>query len=162
MIIYLVPLARGGPPKQTASNPRMLPFGRRAGNPFLCLVLHHLGFILPLPSLEERWALTPPFHPCPLRNLKFENSNLKSCKRRYFLCDTFRQPALKPASRRFPAASCLAVFGLSSPSEDGAIICQIFNLFLPPKCSKPHPRLPFSPAFVTVANNCRHETFTEL
>jgi len=29
-----------------------------------CLTLHAVRFALPPPSPEERWALTPPFHPC--------------------------------------------------------------------------------------------------
>ena len=29
------------------------------------LVLHPMGFTVPLGSLRERWALTPPFHPYP-------------------------------------------------------------------------------------------------
>src|ERR1700751_3170770 len=39
-------------------------FARRAG-PALpsCLALHHAGFSLPRLLPDERWALTPPFHP---------------------------------------------------------------------------------------------------
>ena len=37
------------------------------------LALHHAGFSVPPVSLPERWALTPPFHPC-----------LTSCRRRVF------------------------------------------------------------------------------
>ena len=29
-----------------------------------CLALHAVGFAVPLASPRERWALTPPFHPC--------------------------------------------------------------------------------------------------
>jgi hypothetical protein len=36
------------------------------------LVLHHAGFAVPPPLLPERWALTPPFHPC-LRCVPFED-----------------------------------------------------------------------------------------
>jgi len=32
--------------------------------PFLCFVLHRMGFFLPRELLRERWALTSPFHPC--------------------------------------------------------------------------------------------------
>jgi hypothetical protein len=34
-----------------------------AGNPFLCFVLHRMGFFVRLRLREIRWALTPPFHP---------------------------------------------------------------------------------------------------
>jgi hypothetical protein len=36
------------------------------------LVLHHAGFAVPPSLLPERWALTPPFHPC-LRRVPFED-----------------------------------------------------------------------------------------
>src|SRR5437667_10774689 len=49
------------------------------------LVLLRVGFALPVPLLERRCALTAPFHPYPCG--------------RYVFCGTFRQPALKPASR---------------------------------------------------------------
>src|SRR5207245_4161484 len=49
------------------------------------LVLLRVGFALPVPLLERRCALTAPFHPYP--------------GGRYVFCGTFRQPALKPASR---------------------------------------------------------------
>src|SRR5436190_23372173 len=32
--------------------------------PFLCFVLHRMGFFLPRALLRERRALTSPFHPC--------------------------------------------------------------------------------------------------
>ena len=35
------------------------------------LALHHAGFSVPRLSPNERWALTPPFHPC-LQNQRFE------------------------------------------------------------------------------------------
>lgn len=46
---------------------------RRAG-PALpsYLALHHAGFSVPRLLPDERWALTPPFHPC-LRNQHFED-----------------------------------------------------------------------------------------
>ncbi len=66
-----------------------LAYARRADHPFPLLglapsvVCHSLG----LP--QERWALTPPFHPYP------------TCAGRYFFCDTFRQ--LRFASELPPA-----------------------------------------------------------
>ena len=36
-----------------------------AGGLFPCFVLHRIGFFVPLRSLAERWALTPPIHPYP-------------------------------------------------------------------------------------------------
>lgn len=38
--------------------------GLRPGGPFSCSVLHRMGFVVPPSSRSERWALTPPFHPC--------------------------------------------------------------------------------------------------
>ena len=38
--------------------------GLRPGGPFSCSVLHRMGFVVPPSSRLERWALTPPFHPC--------------------------------------------------------------------------------------------------
>ena len=42
---------------------RLVPEDQRTGRPFLCSVLHHVGFALPPRSPSARWALTPPFHP---------------------------------------------------------------------------------------------------
>jgi len=42
---------------------RLIPEGQRTGRPFLCFVLHHVGFALPPQLPSARWALTPPFHP---------------------------------------------------------------------------------------------------
>ena len=37
----------------------------RAGHPVPYFVLHRIGFSVPSRSRGARWALTPPFHPCP-------------------------------------------------------------------------------------------------
>ena len=68
-----------------------------------CLVLHRMGFTLPLLSPKVRWALTSPFHPY-----------LHCCKR-YFFCCTFRRIT---APGRYPA-SYSAVPGLSSRFSTG-------------------------------------------
>ena len=71
---------------------------RRAG-PALpsYLALHHAGFSVPPMSPSERWALTPPFHPC-LAERAFRRRpsgfpagcHRASPSRRYILCGTFR------------------------------------------------------------------------
>jgi len=76
------------------------------------LVLHPMGFTVPLGLLLERWALTPPFHPYPAETGRF------------VFCCTGRQrilahasPACTPAQKRDYAASCPVEFGLSSPGS---------------------------------------------
>ena len=55
--------------------------GYRTGHPAAYFALHRKGFFVPPPSLVARWALTPPFHPYPLRisNLKSEISKRAVC-----------------------------------------------------------------------------------
>lgn len=57
----------------------------RAGGPFLCYVLHHMGFFVPRSLRFGRWALTPPFHPY-----------LPTSDRRFIFCDTVRRNRLSP------------------------------------------------------------------
>ena len=73
---------------------------RRAG-PALpsYLALHHAGFSVPPMLPPERWALTPPFHPCQTeRALRRRPAGFPagchraSLGRRYILCGTFREP----------------------------------------------------------------------
>src|SRR5262249_30075465 len=61
------------------------------------LALHHAGFSVPPVSPPERWALTPPFHPClTLRALRRRRAGFParlppySLRRRSILCGTFR------------------------------------------------------------------------
>jgi hypothetical protein len=72
---------------------------RRAG-PALpsYLALHHAGFSVPPMLPPERWALTPPFHPCQTerafrrRPAGFPaRCHRASPSRRYILCGTFRE-----------------------------------------------------------------------
>jgi hypothetical protein len=80
------------------------------------LALHPMGFSVPPRLRSERWALTPPFHPC-RRPCKHE-------RWRFVFCGTFRQDASR---RRFPRISCsqtsrlrgIAPFGVRTflPSE---------------------------------------------
>ena len=73
-------------------------FARRAG-PALpsYLALHHAGFSVPPVSPPERWALTPPFHPCQtMRALRRRLAGFPArchraaLRRRFIFCGTFR------------------------------------------------------------------------
>src|SRR5882762_4283294 len=64
------------------------------------LALHHAGFSVPPVSPPERWALTPPFHPC--QTLRAFRRRLTGfpvrchrapLRRRSILCGTFRSAA---------------------------------------------------------------------
>jgi|GEM_PF-4849421 len=64
------------------------------------LALHHAGFSVPPMLPPERWALTPPFHPCQTerafrrRPAGFPaRCHRASLGRRYILCGTFRSSA---------------------------------------------------------------------
>jgi len=72
---------------------------RRAG-PALpsYLALHHAGFSVPRVLPRERWALTPPFHPCqtnPAARRRLAGFPARchraACRRRYIFCGTFRE-----------------------------------------------------------------------
>jgi hypothetical protein len=72
---------------------------RRAG-PALpsYLALHHAGFSVPRVLPPERWALTPPFHPCQTkRAVRRRLAGLPArchraaCRRRFIFCGTFRE-----------------------------------------------------------------------
>ena len=73
-------------------------FAHRAG-PALpsYLALHHAGFSVPPVSPRERWALTPPFHPCQtMRALRRRLAGFPArchraaLRRRFIFCGTFR------------------------------------------------------------------------
>ena len=66
------------------------------------VTLHRMGFTMPRPSPDARWALTPPFHPYPGTQ----------APRRSVFCGTFR--GIAPPGRC--PASCPSVPGLSSRS----------------------------------------------
>ncbi len=72
---------------------------------------HRTGFAVPPMSPPARWALTPPFHPCPGHG----RGRPRPPGRRSVLCCTF--PGLAPGGRYPP--SCPAVPGLSSAPEKG-------------------------------------------
>ncbi len=62
------------------------------------LALHHAGFSVPPMLPPERWALTPPFHPCQTERASRRRlagfparCHRASLSRRYILCGTFRE-----------------------------------------------------------------------
>jgi hypothetical protein len=62
------------------------------------LALHHAGFSVPPMLPPERWALTPPFHPCQTERAFRRRlagfparCHRASPSRRYILCGTFRE-----------------------------------------------------------------------
>jgi hypothetical protein len=59
------------------------------------LALHPMGFSVPRQLLVARWSLTPPFHPYLAHSPVSGSANL----RRYVLCGTFRQNALRRFAR---------------------------------------------------------------
>jgi hypothetical protein len=76
-----------------------LPEGQRAGLALPSyLALLRAGFAVPQVLPPERWALTPPFHPCLMRLaerrepkvLPLDCGRGPASHRRYFLCGTFR------------------------------------------------------------------------
>ena len=82
----------------------------RAGRPVSYFVLHRMGFFVPPASRRARWALTPPFHPCPAA---------AGAAWRSVFCDTVRRRGLNRgacACLSARAASCPVVSGLSSPN----------------------------------------------
>jgi hypothetical protein len=48
----------------------------RVGDPAPCFVLHRMGFFVPRRLRSGRWALTPPFHPCPRRAASLSRSRI--------------------------------------------------------------------------------------
>jgi hypothetical protein len=100
----------------------------------LCFVLHHMGFFVRPRLRDTRWALTPPFHPCPAPSSPTPHHFQVSRKNRsdvlilpesgagwgwMVLCGIFSVTLsvirdLHPGCPRFHGACCLTVFGLSS------------------------------------------------
>jgi hypothetical protein len=117
----LIPLT--GPLPAGSSGPPGDP-PRRSGEPVTgsrrspYLALLRTGFAVPRPSPVERWALTPPFHPCPATPAG-----------RCVFCGTFPRVA---AAGRYPACSRLE-FGLSSTPQSGA--ASACRLRCRPDCS---------------------------
>ena len=79
------------------------------------LALHHAGFSLPPVSPPERWALTPPFHPCQTcepfvgaAQVSLRDCHRAALRRRSVFCGTFRDavvaPGLSPAFQLRPLA----------------------------------------------------------
>ena len=72
------------------------------------LALHHAGFSVPRLSPNERWALTPPFHP--YRGISFRGRlagfparcHRAPFHRRFIFCGTFREPHRTHDVRRSP------------------------------------------------------------
>jgi hypothetical protein len=102
-------------------------FAHRAG-PALpsYLALHHAGFSVPPMLPPERWALTPPFHPCQTsrafrrRLTGFPvRCHRAPLRRRSILCGTFRSA---PSGTGFRL--CSPIRPLALP---GALPCQEFR-----------------------------------
>ena len=100
--------------------------------PYLALL--PMGFSVPRRLLAERWALTPPFHPC----------RSHTVERRYFLCGTFRQRSLAtalPASIPHPWVTRHRALRSSDfppraearsdspPFQDRPLLCHDFRAF---------------------------------
>jgi hypothetical protein len=75
------------------------------------LALHHAGFSVPPMLPPERWALTPPFHPCQTeRAFRRRPAGFPArCHRallgrRYILCGTFREQRHRLACATAPLA----------------------------------------------------------
>ncbi len=127
--------------------------GKRAG-PALpsYLALHHAGFSVPPMLPSERWALTPPFHPCQTRASKktsrrfcllpviemlrpIRQSGLAAfSRRRFILCGTIRGPVLAIRFRSSREPSPLALPGAS---PFGSLPCGF-----EPRCPDFPPALP--------------------
>jgi hypothetical protein len=121
---------------------------RRAG-PALpsYLALHHAGFSMPRVLPRERWALTPPFHPCQTtRAVRRRLAGLPArchraaCRRRYFFCGTFRErigrrkpksalPELAPLA--LPGALPFTLVG-PKPTKGSLMTQDGVRTFLPP------------------------------
>ncbi len=102
-------------------------FAHRAG-PALpsYLALHHAGFSVPPVSPPERWALTPPFHPCQTRRALRRRlagfparCHRAALRRRFIFCGTFRRT---PSGAGFSPRSPLCPLALP-----GALPCQEFR-----------------------------------
>jgi len=63
MIIYLTRISPSVR-RACAHRDATIPEDQTGQLPFLCFVLHRMGFFVPRELLRERWALTSPFHPC--------------------------------------------------------------------------------------------------
>jgi hypothetical protein len=90
------------------------------------LALHHAGFSVPPVSPPERWALTPPFHPCQTsrafrrRLTGFPvRCHRASLRRRSILCGTFRDAVVAAGLPRRLQLRPLAL--------PGALPCQEFR-----------------------------------
>jgi len=93
--------------------PKPIPAERKSGagsSGASYLALHPMGFSVPPRLLLERWALTPPFHPCR------QPKPPAVCFLWHFPSKGFcLSPACIPALRQGYAASRPTVLGLSSP-----------------------------------------------
>ena len=120
---------------------RLRDSARRAG-PALpsYLALHHAGFSVPPLLPTERWALTPPFHPCQAVRLREREPKLVEdvsqvylravtvqSRRRSILCGTFRElsqehrlkPVLPTAPLALPGALPLTLKPSCAAAEFG-------------------------------------------
>ena len=118
-------LSECGHPHPPAADPRRLD---RGGLPLAAyLALLRLGFTVPPPLPVTRWALTPPFHPCPQARAHgrsvfcgtVRHANLAARVPRRYLAVCPRSPDFprKPASRRTVAT-------VRPPACPWNLVCQ--------------------------------------
>ncbi len=106
------------------------------------LALHHAGFSLPPVSPPERWALTPPFHPCQtLRAFRRRLAGFPArchraaLRRRSILCGTFRSSA---APRRVEPGATRRSVQLCLPANPAWQAPWRYQARCPVKSSAPH------------------------
>src|SRR5260370_10897129 len=111
------------------------------------LALHHAGFSVPPVSPPERWALTPPFHPCQtLRALRRRPAGFPArchraaLRRRSILCGTFRSSAApRPDLAGTPhAEACNSAFRQNLRGKPPAVTRRVPLSSIPHHTKRPN------------------------